>query len=351
MATSHSAASAAAQTAPTVVLRPFAGPEDFEAIAAIADAARAADGHLEARSAEQLRIHYEHLPNTDLPRDLVVASIDGEPAGYVRSEWHDELSGERVHAMLLFVDPAAGDPAVTATALLERAETRCLAVASATPTDRPRSIAVHPFGAGDRFAERLSGAGYVAVRHGYTMRRPNLDDVPELPLPPGVELRPARPEQLRTIFAADREAFRDHWAASAEDESEDAYQQFVRDPTNDLSLWRIAWQGDEIVGQVRGYVDEVENEATGRRLGWCECISTRRPWRGRGIARALITSTLREFRARGLTESALTVDAQNPTGAVHLYELMGFRVEAHSVEWRRPLDVAAAARQQGGGSR
>jgi ribosomal protein S18 acetylase RimI-like enzyme len=39
-----------------------------------------------------------------------------------------------------------------------------------------------------------------------------------------------------------------------------------------------------------------------------------------------------------MTEAALSVDAQNETGAVRLYESMGFQVVARELEWRRTLD-------------
>ncbi len=325
-----------------LVLRLFQGPEDFSLLSRIGAAARAADGHLEVNTPEMVASYYQNLPNCRLPTDLALAEIAGRAVGYVRTEWRDELAGDRVHQMIMFVDPVT-DRTATADALLAWAEGRCLAVAAVTTTDRVRLLALQPFGAGDVFAAHLESAGYHAVRYGFTMRRFSLEDVPDLPLPDGIEVRPARPEHLRAIFAADGEAFRDHWAAAVEDTSEASFRRFRDDPTNDLSLWRVAWQGDQIVGMVRGYVNEPENELTGRRLGWCECISVRRPWRGQGVARALIAMTLLEFRARGLTESALTVDAQNATGAVHLYEVMGFESVARAAEWRRPLELPRAS--------
>jgi mycothiol synthase len=53
-------------------------------------------------------------------------------------------------------------------------------------------------------------------------------------------------------------------------------------------------------------------------------ILTRRPWRGRGVASALIGRNLRLLAERGMTEAALGVDAENPTGALALYERVGF---------------------------
>ncbi len=56
------------------------------------------------------------------------------------------------------------------------------------------------------------------------------------------------------------------------------------------------------------------------------------------MASALICRALRALRDRGMTEAALGVDAQNETGALRLYESMGFREVFRELEWRRPLD-------------
>ena len=46
-------------------------------------------------------------------------------------------------------------------------------------------------------------------------------------------------------------------------------------------------------------------------------------WRGRGIAKALLRHSFAELAERGHDEVRLGVDAQNPTGAVALYERVG----------------------------
>ena len=56
-----------------------------------------------------------------------------------------------------------------------------------------------------------SSPGYDAVRFGASLVRADLEDVPDLPLPEGVELRAVTPEMLRPIFDAHREAFRGDW--------------------------------------------------------------------------------------------------------------------------------------------
>ena len=51
------------------------------------------------------------------------------------------------------------------------------------------------------------------------------------------------------------------------------------------------------------------------------------PWRGRGIAKALLRRAFAEISTRDRTQVKLRVDAQNPNGAVALYEGVGMTVE------------------------
>ncbi len=182
--------------------------------------------------------------------------------------------------------------------------------------------------------------GYVVVRRGYEMVRADLEAIPDVPLPDGLETRLVRPEHLRAIWEADVEAFRDHWGAS--DGSEEAWARFLADPLADPSLWRVAWDGDEVAGQVRSYIDAETNARTGRLIGWTESISVRRPWRRRGLARALLADSLRAVRDRGMREAALNVDAGNETGALALYESLGFRVHRSEIIFHRPMPAAGA---------
>ncbi|MGI8867321.1 MAG: GNAT family N-acetyltransferase [Mycobacteriales bacterium] len=61
-------------------------------------------------------------------------------------------------------------------------------------------------------------------------------------------------------------------------------------------------------------------------------VGTAREWRGRGVASALIAASLQAARDNGIGIVSLGVDRENPTGAVGVYERMGFRpVEQSSV--------------------
>ncbi len=76
----------------------------------------------------------------------------------------------------------------------------------------------------------------------------------------------------------------------------------------------------------------------GVKRGWLHSVFTRRAWRKRGLANALITSSLVAIRDRGMDTGILGVDADNPTGALGLYERNGFVVAERSTAWRKPFD-------------
>ena len=59
------------------------------------------------------------------------------------------------------------------------------------------------------------------------------------------------------------------------------------------------------------------------------------PYRGKGYAKALLVHTFREFWDRGLPRVTLGVDAENPTGATHLYERVGMHVESENVVFEK----------------
>ena len=55
----------------------------------------------------------------------------------------------------------------------------------------------------------------------------------------------------------------------------------------------------------------------------------RETWRGRGIGGALVEHSLAEFRRRGYAKAGLNVDPENETGAMRLYEKLGYRFDRY----------------------
>jgi mycothiol synthase len=181
----------------------------------------------------------------------------------------------------------------------------------------------------------LAGSGFLPVRHFFLMLRPLGEVIPDAPLPDGLEIRPVTVEQRRAIFDAEDEAFRDHWGHRAMGDADYA-KTFGRDGL-DTDLWVVAWDGDQVVGVVQNWIWAEENARLGIRRGWLEHISVRRPWRRRGLARAITAESLRRFREAGLDEAMLGVDSENPHGALGLYEGLGFEVHTRAAAYRRIL--------------
>jgi ribosomal protein S18 acetylase RimI-like enzyme len=130
----------------------------------------------------------------------------------------------------------------------------------------------------------------------------------------------------------------DHWGGF--DASDASFQQWLRDPNFDPSLFVIAWDGDEIAGGVINAIDAEENEALGRRRGLLDSVFVRRRWRRRGLASALVGRSLALLRKRGMTSALLGVDADNPTGALGVYERAGFEVDLRSSAYHKPMEIS-----------
>jgi GNAT superfamily N-acetyltransferase len=324
---------------PGLRFRHFAGPSDYPAMNDAANDAREANGVHNITDPDGFASYYAHLDpdHCALERDLFVVDVDGEMAGYARTEWADEEDA-RVHYVVAFLRPEFRRQGI-GRAMLEALEERAIAVATDHPTDRPVFFTAETLG--DPGADALlTGTGYVPVRYHYVMVRPNLHPVPDARMPDGLEIRPVEDDHLRPIFDAGVEAARGLWGYTEPTEAD--FDWFVTDPieSSDRSLWRIAWDGDQIAGQVRAFINDDENERFGENRGWVEHILVRAPWRRRGLARALIASSIDALRERGMTEGALGVDVDNPSGALRLYESVGFERVSLETAYRKPMPSA-----------
>jgi mycothiol synthase len=321
------------------LLRAYAGEADIPAIVDVQNAENEADGLPERTSIESRRADYRHAsPSFDVQRDVTLAEVDGRPVAYSTREWVDTHDAHlREYRVGGAVHPDHRRRGI-GRALLADNEQRSRQLAATHRTDRQQVLATFT---GDQQAGAralMAGAGYREVRWFFDMIRHDLDDVPDVPLPDALEIRPITPDFYRRVWDADHEAFRDHWGGH--DDSPASMQRFLDNPDTDPSLWLIAFDGDEIAGGVINGIYRDENAALGVERGWLDSVFTRRQWRRRGLARALIARSLLLLRERGMAEAMLGVDAGNPTGALGLYESVGFRVRARYSAWRKPMEPA-----------
>ncbi len=168
------------------------------------------------------------------------------------------------------------------------------------------------------------------------MTRPCSQPVEILPIPEGIEIRPVEDQMIRQIFHAAVEAAQDQWNFVEMDEKD--FIAWQENPMFDPSLWLVAWEENEVVGSVMNFVNKEENENFHRERGYTEGISTRRPWRKKGIASALLTRSIKMFIDMGMEETALGVDTENPSGALNIYKSVGYTEHKRHIVYRKPLN-------------
>jgi mycothiol synthase len=186
---------------------------------------------------------------------------------------------------------------------------------------------IHQFalGADAAAAALMTSHGYRDVRHFFEMAIEQTEPPPAVDLP----VEAAREEDMRAFHAALDEAFQDHWEHHGRP-FEEWWEGHKSNPNLDLSVWFLIRDGDEVAAVSR-------NEGNRNGGGYIGAIGVRRPWRGKGYAKALLLHSFRVFFERGMPRVTLGVDAENPTGATHLYERVGMHVEQENVVFEKAL--------------
>lgn len=324
----------------SLAYRPFRGESDYPIISSLIAGCKDYDQVERTISVEEVTRTYTHLVNCDPHQDVLFAEVDGQAVGYCRNWWFQELDGTWLGGSYGNVLPAWRHKGIGG-ALLRHAEARLRQVATELESagslkpGTPRFFTVDLNSTEVDRAALFEKSGYQPIRRGDTMRRPGFDEIPEAELPAGLEVRLVLPEHYRLIWDAAQEAFRDHWGYVAPSETE--YEEWLLSEELAPHLWQVAWDGDQIAGSVLNFVNEKENIEYKRKRGYTEGISVRRPWRRRGLARALLVRSLRMFRDLGYEEAVLGVDSENLNQAYHLYESVGFRIIRSSFVYRKPM--------------
>lgn len=265
-------------------------------------------------------------PGFTLDRDVfVVETRDGRLVGseefYIRSD-HCNLEADGC------VDPEFRGLGV-GSALLEKVTERAREEMQLAPAGERVTI--------QSSINNKDEAGHALFReHGYSMVRYfwrmeiKLDKAPSATsLPAGIMLRPFdKNVHARAVWEADNEAFRDHWGSHEQTYEKWSHRKFGN-PNFDATLWMVAWEGDEIAGFSQNRMRQ--------EIGWIGSLAVRRPWRGKGLASALLRQSFAEFYKRGIHTVGLGVDSENITGATRVYEKAGMHVAGEYALYEKEL--------------
>jgi ribosomal protein S18 acetylase RimI-like enzyme len=171
------------------------------------------------------------------------------------------------------------------------------------------------------------------------MERPDLEKIPEFSLPTGVEVREVRPDQYAIVWNSMREAMKEDSNYTEEQWSDEVMERLSKTCVWTPRLWQIAWNGDEVVGGVFAFIDKEENEKFSMKRGYTEMIFVSLPWRHQGLASALIARGLKALKGEGMERATLDVHTDNPSGALKLYQSLGYVTVKQFGWYRKHLEV------------
>ena len=320
---------------PSLTFRGFLGEPDLPRMMAVLQASQHEDRDETAHTLESVARYYRPHPNCDHSRDMIFAEIKGDVVGFGYAWWQAEYDGTYLYSVPTDLVPAWRGQGIRR-AMLRFLEGRHRDTAQQHEDATAQYLYLEATEHAHDLNAVLQAAGYEIVRWWFDMVCSLDGDLPQRPLPEGFQVRPVQKADILPIWKAVEQAFRDHWGAT--EWPEDDLAAWRESPTFRPDLWHVAWDGDKIAGSVLNELNEAENTEQKRQRGYTDIISVGRPWRGCGLAKALIARSLHMWKDMGMTEVACAVDAASPTGALKLYEGLGYRPERTTYSWRKPLD-------------
>lgn len=305
-------------------------PQDYPALADVANAVHIHLGDERRVSADELSIYFD-TPDFNPATDSFIIEVDGRIAGmsdqefsaatgrcWVDSAVHPDFWGQGIGAELIRLNEARA---------LEWAQ-------AAVAPDVPVYIQRFTLETDRRAVRLFEQQGYAHIRTFYRMLIRLDDNMTAPPLPNGLALRPFDAERdAQAVYEADMDAFADHWGFER-DSYEEWAQEVLKHPANDSGKdWLIAYDGDQIAGicLCRWRLDGDE------RIGWVTHLAVRRPWRKQGLGEALLRSSFARYKELGYPRVGLMVDSDSPTHAVALYERAGMQVQERTLVYRKML--------------
>lgn len=303
-----------------VALWRAATPADVDTVTGLWQSIDAADHPEWRRTRDEVEEHFGYS-FVDLAHDTVLGfTVDGRAIAlglitmpplheslvrvFLEGGVHPEFRGRGIGRVLLTWQRTRAER------LLAQSERRLPAWALAYEDERARD-ALH----------LLARHGFRTARYFFQLERDLASPIPDVAPVGGVRIVPYASEWSASTLLARNDSFRDHWGSQPmSDEQWAAWTAGTFRP--DVSFLALA--GDEVVGFCLSQVSEEDWKTQGFTGPYIAMVGTTRAWRGRRIAPALLGRTLRAAAALGWQKATLSVDAENPSGALGLYTGMGF---------------------------
>lgn len=317
---------------PGLTFRGYQGEKDYKHVHEIQATCRRADKIEEDHTFENVTRQYKNAKRTNPYTDMIFAELDGEPVGCGHCWWYQQINNDYIYPSLVDLKPEWRGKGI-GLVMGQHLYARSREVAGQHQVDAPKFVQMIASDTQHWYTELIQRLGLAPARSNVWMSRPCTLPVEASPLPESLEVRPAKTGELRKVWDCKHEAFSEHFGAVAP--TGDDYQKWVTDPRFQPHLWKIAWEGDQPIGNELNFILYQENQKYNRKRGYTESISVLPPWRQQGVARALLTQSIKMFQDMGMDETYLKVDTQNPNQALNFYKKIGYRETKHYVTYRK----------------
>lgn len=304
----------------TYRLRQYSGEADLPAIAQLINTCKTADRLDDFVCVDDLR-HEFASPDFDLEQDLRLWEDGHGELCAIAQCWVPEATDVQNCFLWFSIRPDMRELGLE-TEVLTWAEARAKQVAQARNV--PAQLRS---GARNDQADRLSWLnqqGFVVDRYFYRMARSLTDPIPQPQLPVGFVVRPLQGvAEAAAWVEMFNQTFIDHWnfhPLTVEDR-----KHWMEDSTYvpELDLVAVSPNGT-LAAFCYNLIHTQENDRTGRKEGWIGDLGTRRGFRRLGLGRAMLLTGMLALKAKGMDTALLGVDSENPSGALNLYQSVGF---------------------------
>ncbi|HIK29292.1 MAG: GNAT family N-acetyltransferase [Oscillatoriaceae bacterium SKW80] len=302
-----------------VSVRKYAGEGDLQALANLINTCETVDCQEEGTSVTELQLEL-NSPLIDKGRDICLWQDDrGRLVGFAKiliiktKETSDGWLLYRIHP-----EARGGE---LEKEIFTWAEKRMWEVEGA----RNMPVKLRYWGRAERSDEiaLLASFGFTGDRYFYRMKRALSEPIPEPQFPQGFTLHQGAQQDTEAWVQMFNDSFIDHWNPYDVTIEEIKYELTKPTYKPELDLKAVAPDGTSAAFCYCS-INPYQNARIGRAEGWITFLGTRRGFRKIGLGRAMLLSGLRRLKAVGMEEALLIVDTENPTGALRLYESVGF---------------------------
>jgi mycothiol synthase len=322
-----------------LTIRSYRGEEDVPAITDLYNAAALVDGPEYGHTEDEMRRTLTS-PQAMPKKNAFLFEVDGQLVAYGRTQL-EEGADESLFKSRGIVHPDWRRRGI-GTRVMERIEQR---IQQRLGEARNQAVEVDAVSNLEHKGRQalFRKMGYRLVRYFFDMACPlredgTILDLPTPAYPEGIVVRTmADHPDLHAVWQACDEAFRDHWGHT--ESTFDQWQHWTSNPGYRPERWLVAWdvEKDVVAGVCLNGVELDHNQRVGRKEGWVHVLAVRRPYRKQGLGRALLLNGMAILQREGMEWAMLGVDTENLTGALRLYESLGFQSVERYAAFRKSL--------------